>query len=234
MRGWSRLLLLADLSPLGVPVCGVVGSRRQVQGTSTTSADRWSDYGRHLGALASIPTFPFCKGERALPRASVAGDDVADAWHCDQSWHAQCASSGNTPTCAVSSWAGLAYYQAACRGHHAGLGGRTGTGLQDGRHHQTAAGGERVAAIGAFLFGLRAGSYWSQTGRWRSLLMWIATVVIAYVWHTQTGFWWPPIWRTLSGRVAKSGGRALVEHPEPAAASCGVLGLWGLVVRWLG
>ena len=82
------------------------------------------------------------------------------------------------------------------------------------------------AAIGAFCLAT-CGIIGHKPTLAITLLMWIATVVIAYVWHTQTGLLGGrQSGRTLSGRIAvwRAGtGR----HPEPAAASCGVLRLVG-------
>ena len=67
-----------------------------------------------------------------------------------------------------------------------------------------------------------------------TLLMWIATVVIAYVWHTQAGFWVAANLAGLCLGASQSGGRALVGILSPRRRVAEFYGLWGLVVRLAG
>lgn len=90
------------------------------------------------------------------------------------------------------------------------------------------------AAIGAFAFGYVQDRIGHKQTLTITLLMWIATVVIAYVWHTQTGFWMAANLAGLCLGASQSGGRALVGVLSPRAQIAEFYGLWGLVVRLSG
>ena len=90
------------------------------------------------------------------------------------------------------------------------------------------------AAIGAFVFGYVQDRIGHKPTLAITLLMWIATVVIAYVWHTQTGFWVAANLAGLCLGASQSGGRALVGILSPRRQVAEFYGLWGLVVRLAG
>jgi MFS transporter, UMF1 family len=90
------------------------------------------------------------------------------------------------------------------------------------------------AAIGAFLFGYIQDRIGHKPTLSITLIMWIATVVIAYLWHTQTGFWVAANFAGLCLGASQSGGRALVGVMSPKAQVAEFYGLWGLVVRLSG
>ena len=90
------------------------------------------------------------------------------------------------------------------------------------------------AAIGAFAFGYIQDRIGHKPTLSITLVMWIATVVIAYVWHTQTGFWVAANLAGLCLGASQSGGRALVGVMSPKAQVAEFYGLWGLVVRLSG
>jgi hypothetical protein len=180
-------------------------------------------------ALASIPTFLFLR-ERALPRASVAEDD---AGHVMRGIATKLARSMRElrqyPDLRRFFWAGLAYQAGlAVVITLASVYAEQALGFKMADTIKLLLVVNVSAAIGAFLFGYVQDHIGHKpTLAITRLLMWIATVVIAYVWHTQTGLLGGrQSGRTLSGRIAvwRAGtGR----HPEPAAASCGVLRLVG-------
>ncbi len=90
------------------------------------------------------------------------------------------------------------------------------------------------AAIGAFAFGYIQDRIGHKATLSITLVMWIATVVIAYVWHTQMGFWVAANLAGLCLGASQSGGRALVGVMCPKARVAEFYGLWGLVVRLSG
>ena len=90
------------------------------------------------------------------------------------------------------------------------------------------------AAIGAFLFGYIQDRIGHKSTLSITLVMWTATVVIAYVWHTQMGFWFAANLAGLCLGASQSGGRALVGVMSPKAQVAEFYGLWGLVVRFSG
>ena len=90
------------------------------------------------------------------------------------------------------------------------------------------------AAIGAFLFGYVQDRIGHKSTLSITLVMWTATVVVAYVWHTQTGFWVAANLAGLCLGASQSGGRALVGVMSPKAQVAEFYGLWGLVVRLSG
>ncbi len=90
------------------------------------------------------------------------------------------------------------------------------------------------AAIGAFVFGYVQDKIGHKTTLMITLVMWIATVLIAYFWHTQNGFWVAANFAGLCLGASQSGGRALVGVMSPKAQIAEFYGLWGLVVRLSG
>jgi MFS transporter, UMF1 family len=90
------------------------------------------------------------------------------------------------------------------------------------------------AAIGAFLFGYIQDRIGHKPTLMITLAMWIATVVVAYVWHTQNGFWVAANMAGLCLGACQSGGRALVGVMSPKAQLAEFYGLWGVVVRLAG
>jgi len=90
------------------------------------------------------------------------------------------------------------------------------------------------AAIGAFVFGYVQDRIGHKATLAITLLMWIATVIIAYVWHTQFGFWIAANCAGLCLGASQSGGRALVGLLSPKGQIAEFYGLWGLVVRLAG
>jgi MFS transporter, UMF1 family len=90
------------------------------------------------------------------------------------------------------------------------------------------------AAIGAFLFGYIQDRIGHKRTLSITLVMWTVTVVIAYLWHTQTGFWVAANLAGLCLGASQSGGRALVGVMSPKARVAEFYGLWGLVVRLSG
>ena len=90
------------------------------------------------------------------------------------------------------------------------------------------------AAIGAFVFGYVQDKIGHKKTLSITLVMWTATVVIAYLWHTQTGFWVAANLAGLCLGASQSGGRALVGVMSPKARVAEFYGLWGLVVRLSG
>jgi len=90
------------------------------------------------------------------------------------------------------------------------------------------------AAIGAFVFGYVQDRIGHKATLAITLMMWIATVVVAYVWHTQAGFWVAANLAGLCLGASQSGGRALVGILSPRRRVAEFYGLWGLVVRLAG
>jgi MFS transporter, UMF1 family len=90
------------------------------------------------------------------------------------------------------------------------------------------------AAIGAFLFGYIQDRIGHKPTLVITLVMWIATVIVAYVWHTQSGFWVAANMAGLCLGACQSGGRALVGVMSPKAHLAEFYGLWGVVVRLAG
>jgi MFS transporter, UMF1 family len=90
------------------------------------------------------------------------------------------------------------------------------------------------AAIGAFLFGYVQDRIGHKPTLIITLFMWIATVIVAYVWHSQSGFWFAANMAGLCLGASQSGGRALVGVLSPKAQLAEFYGLWGVVVRLAG
>jgi MFS transporter, UMF1 family len=90
------------------------------------------------------------------------------------------------------------------------------------------------AAIGAFVFGYVQDRIGHKPTLMITLAMWIVTVVIAYVWHTQSGFWVAANMAGLCLGASQSGGRALVGVMSPKSQLAEFYGLWGVVVRLAG
>ncbi len=90
------------------------------------------------------------------------------------------------------------------------------------------------AAIGAFIFGYVQDRIGHKPTLMITLVMWIITVVVAYAWHTQEGFWVAANMAGLCLGACQSGGRALVGVLSPKSQLAEFYGLWGVVVRLAG
>ncbi len=90
------------------------------------------------------------------------------------------------------------------------------------------------AAIGAFVFGYVQDRIGHKPTLMITLAMWVVTVVIAYAWHTQSGFWVAANMAGLCLGACQSGGRALVGVMSPKSQLAEFYGLWGVVVRLAG
>jgi len=186
-------------------------------------------------ALASIPTFLFLR-ERAVPRASVAEDD---AGHVMRGIATKLARSMRElrqyPDLRRFFWAGLAYQAGlAVVITLASVYAEQALGFKMADTIKLLLVVNVSAAIGAFLFGYVQDHIGHKPTLAITLLMWIATVVIAYVWHTQTGFWVAANLAGLCLGASQSGGRALVGILSPRQRVAEFYGLWGLVVRLAG
>jgi len=186
-------------------------------------------------ALASIPTFLFLR-ERAVPRASVAEDD---AGHVMRGIATKLARSMRElrqyPDLRRFFWAGLAYQAGlAVVITLASVYAEQALGFKMADTIKLLLVVNVSAAIGAFLFGYVQDRIGHKPTLAITLLMWIATVVIAYVWHTQTGFWVAANLAGLCLGASQSGGRALVGILSPRQQVAEFYGLWGLVVRLAG
>ena len=186
-------------------------------------------------ALASIPTFLFLR-ERAVPRASVAEDD---AGHVMRGIATKLARSMRElrqyPDLRRFFWAGLAYQAGlAVVITLASVYAEQALGFKMADTIKLLLVVNVSAAIGAFLFGYVQDRIGHKPTLAITLLMWIATVVIAYVWHTQTGFWVAANLAGLCLGASQSGGRALVGILSPRQRVAEFYGLWGLVVRLAG
>jgi MFS transporter, UMF1 family len=90
------------------------------------------------------------------------------------------------------------------------------------------------AAIGAFIFGYVQDRIGHKPTLMITLAMWIVTVIVAYAWHTQNGFWIAANMAGLCLGACQSGGRALVGVMSPKAQLAEFYGLWGVAVRLAG
>lgn len=179
-------------------------------------------------ALASLPTFMFLR-ERAQPR--VETEPVTVYARFRRSW-AQLAS---YPDLKRFFWAGLSYQAGlAVVITLASVYAEQALGFKMADTIKLLLVVNVSAAIGAFVFGIIQDRIGHKPTLTITLLMWIATVVIAYVWHTQAGFWVAANCAGLCLGASQSGGRALVGVLSPRAQVAEFYGLWGLVVRLSG
>lgn len=186
-------------------------------------------------ALASIPTFLFLR-ERAVPRASVAEDVAGQVMRGIATKLARSMRElRQYPDLRRFFWAGLAYQAGlAVVITLASVYAEQALGFKMADTIKLLLVVNVSAAIGAFLFGYVQDHIGHKPTLAITLLMWIATVVIAYVWHTQTGFWVAANLAGLCLGASQSGGRALVGILSPRQQVAEFYGLWGLVVRLAG
>ena len=186
-------------------------------------------------ALASIPTFLFLR-ERAVPRASVAEDVAGQVMRGIATKLARSMRElRQYPDLRRFFWAGLAYQAGlAVVITLASVYAEQALGFKMADTIKLLLVVNVSAAIGAFLFGYVQDRIGHKPTLAITLLMWIATVVIAYVWHTQTGFWVAANLAGLCLGASQSGGRALVGILSPRQRVAEFYGLWGLVVRLAG
>lgn len=231
--GWS-LGYVGGLVTLGVCLWWVLS--QQAAGAKAIDYIPWTlVITAVIYALASIPTFLFLR-ERAVPRASVAEDD---AGHVMRGIATKLARSMRElrqyPDLRRFFWAGLAYQAGlAVVITLASVYAEQALGFKMADTIKLLLVVNVSAAIGAFLFGYVQDRIGHKPTLAITLLMWIATVVIAYVWHTQTGFWVAANLAGLCLGASQSGGRALVGILSPRQRVAEFYGLWGLVVRLAG
>ncbi|MFO1342291.1 MAG: MFS transporter [Burkholderiales bacterium] len=231
--GWS-LGYVGGLVTLGVCLWWVLS--QQAAGAKAIEYIPWTlVITAVIYALASIPTFLFLR-ERAVPRASVAEDD---AGHVMRGIATKLARSMRElrqyPDLRRFFWAGLAYQAGlAVVITLASVYAEQALGFKMADTIKLLLVVNVSAAIGAFLFGYVQDRIGHKPTLAITLLMWIATVVIAYVWHTQTGFWVAANLAGLCLGASQSGGRALVGILSPRQQVAEFYGLWGLVVRLAG
>jgi UMF1 family MFS transporter len=231
--GWS-LGYVGGLVTLGVCLWWVLS--QQAAGAKAIEYIPWTlVITAVIYALASIPTFLFLR-ERAVPRASVAEDD---AGHVMRGIATKLARSMRElrqyPDLRRFFWAGLAYQAGlAVVITLASVYAEQALGFKMADTIKLLLVVNVSAAIGAFLFGYVQDRIGHKPTLAITLLMWIATVVIAYVWHTQTGFWVAANLAGLCLGASQSGGRALVGILSPRQRVAEFYGLWGLVVRLAG
>ncbi len=231
--GWS-LGYVGGLVTLGVCLWWVLS--QQAAGAKAIDYIPWTlVITAVVYALASIPTFLFLR-ERAVPRASVAEDD---AGHVMRGIATKLARSMRElrqyPDLRRFFWAGLAYQAGlAVVITLASVYAEQALGFKMADTIKLLLVVNVSAAIGAFLFGYVQDRIGHKPTLAITLLMWIATVVIAYVWHTQTGFWVAANLAGLCLGASQSGGRALVGILSPRQQVAEFYGLWGLVVRLAG
>ncbi|KPJ86277.1 MAG: hypothetical protein AMS17_13170 [Spirochaetes bacterium DG_61] len=85
-----------------------------------------------------------------------------------------------------------------------------------------------TAAVGAFLFGFVEDRVGSKRTILITLLLWMGTVVAAYIVHTQTGFWIIANFAGLAMGASQSSARAMVGLFSPPSKSAEFFGFWGL------
>ena len=231
--GWS-LGYVGGLVTLGVCLWWVLS--QQAAGAKAIEYIPWTlVITAVIYALASIPTFLFLR-ERALPRASVAEDDAGQVMRGIATKLARSMRElRQYPDLRRFFWAGLAYQAGlAVVITLASVYAEQALGFKMADTIKLLLVVNVSAAIGAFLFGYVQDHIGHKPTLAITLLMWIATVVIAYVWHTQTGFWVAANLAGLCLGASQSGGRALVGILSPRQRVAEFYGLWGLVVRLAG
>ncbi len=186
-------------------------------------------------ALASVPTFLFLR-ERAVPRAAAADDGAGQVL---RGIAAKLAHSlrelRHFPDLRRFFWAGLAYQAGlAVVITLASVYAEQALGFKMADTIKLLLVVNVSAAIGAFVFGYVQDRIGHKPTLAITLAMWIVTVVTAYVWHTQTGFWVAANLAGLCLGASQSGGRALVGILSPRRRIAEFYGLWGLVVRLAG
>jgi MFS transporter, UMF1 family len=179
-------------------------------------------------ALASLPTFLFLR-ERAEPNPNVTRDSL---WRTFQRSVAQLK---NYPDLKRFFWAAVAYQAGlAVVISLASVYAEQALGFKMADTIKLLLVVNVSAAIGAFLFGYIQDRIGHKPTLMITLVMWIFTVLVAYFWHTQTGFWVAANFAGLCLGASQSGGRALVGVMSPKAQLAEFYGLWGVVVRLAG
>jgi UMF1 family MFS transporter len=224
--GWS-LGYVGGLFTLGVCLWWVLS--QQAAGAKAQDYIPWTlVITAVIYALASVPTFVFLR-ERARPRANTDSSSVFIKFK--RSWQQL----ADYPDLKRFFWAGLAYQAGlAVVITLASVYAEQALGFKMADTIKLLLVVNVSAAIGAFAFGYIQDRIGHKPTLSITLLMWIATVVIAYVWHTQAGFWVAANCAGLCLGASQSGGRALVGLLSPRAQVAEFYGLWGLVVRLSG
>jgi UMF1 family MFS transporter len=224
--GWS-LGYVGGLFTLGV--CLALVLSQQAAGAKAVDYVPWTlVITAVIYALASVPTFLFLR-ERAQPGAAHEAVNLLARFK--RSW----AQLREYPDLKRFFWAGLAYQAGlAVVITLASVYAEQALGFKMADTIKLLLVVNVSAAIGAFAFGYVQDRIGHKATLAITLVMWIATVVIAYVWHTQTGFWLAANCAGLCLGASQSGGRALVGVMSPRAQIAEFYGLWGLVVRLAG
>ena len=89
-----------------------------------------------------------------------------------------------------------------------------------------------TAAVGAFLFGLLEDRIGSKNTVLITLIIWVATVVIAYFIHKQNLFWIVANLAGLAMGASQSSARALVGLFSPPSKSAEFFGFWGFAGKF--
>ena len=226
--GWS-LGYVGGLVTLGVCLWWVMS--QQATGAKAIDYVPWTlVITAGIYALASVPTFVFLR-ERATPSPSSTISSESIVAKLRRSF----AQLSRYPNLRRFFWAGLAY--------QAGLSvvitlasvyAEQALGFKMADTIKLLLVVNVSAAIGAFVFGYVQDRIGHKATLSITLMMWIATVIIAYVWHTQFGFWIAANCAGLCLGASQSGGRALVGLLSPKGHIAEFYGLWGLVVRLAG
>ena len=224
--GWS-LGYVGGLATLGV--CLWLVTAQQAAGAKAAQYVPWTlVITATIYAVASLPIFLFLR-ERAVPKPDVAAESLTEG--LKRSF----AKLKHYPDLRRFFWAGLAY--------QAGLSvvitlasvyAEQALGFKMADTIKLLLVVNVSAAIGAFVFGYVQDKIGHKTTLSITLVMWIVTVLIAYFWHTQNGFWVAANLAGLCLGASQSGGRALVGVMSPKAQTAEFYGLWGLVVRLSG
>jgi len=224
--GWS-LGYVGGLFTLGVCLWWVLS--QQAAGAKAQDYIPWTlVITAVIYALASVPTFLFLR-ERARPRVNTDSSSVFVKFK--RSWQQL----ADYPDLKRFFWAGLAYQAGlAVVITLASVYAEQALGFKMADTIKLLLVVNVSAAIGAFAFGYIQDRIGHKLTLSITLLMWIVTVVIAYVWHTQAGFWVAANCAGLCLGASQSGGRALVGLLSPRAQVAEFYGLWGLVVRLSG
>lgn len=226
--GWS-LGYIGGLVTLGVCLWWVLS--QQATGAKAIEYVPWTlVITAVIYALASVPTFIFLR-ERATPSTRAVSSSDGVVLKLKRSF----AQLARYPNLRRFFWAGLAY--------QAGLSvvitlasvyAEQALGFKMADTIKLLLVVNVSAAIGAFVFGYVQDRIGHKATLAITLVMWIATVIIAYVWHTQFGFWIAANCAGLCLGASQSGGRALVGLLSPKGHMAEFYGLWGLVVRLAG
>ncbi len=224
--GWS-LGYVGGLFTLGVCLWWVLS--QQAAGAKAQDYIPWTlVITAVIYALASVPTFLFLR-ERAQSRPGSESTSVFAKFK--QSWRRL----ADYPDLKRFFWAGLAYQAGlAVVITLAAVYAEQALGFKMADTIKLLLVVNVSAAIGAFGFGYIQDRIGHKPTLNITLMMWIATVIIAYVWHTQAGFWVAANCAGLCLGASQSGGRALVGVLSPRAQVAEFYGLWGLVVRLSG